>query len=98
MKGAKGCAESGKNLAGGAGAARDDQDDVLLVDAARLLPQLNLAVVCDEQHGLKNIPVLDHGSKPVGVLNARDVVQALLEDVQYEERLLRDYVSCVGYR
>lgn len=47
-----------------------------------------------KRHGLKNIPVVDHDSKPVGVLNARDVVQALLEDVWYEEQLLRDYVSC----
>jgi CBS domain-containing protein len=51
-----------------------------------------------KQHGLKNIPVVDRDSKPVGVLNARDALQVLLEDVQHEEQLLRDYVSCVGYR
>ena len=51
-----------------------------------------------KQHGLKNIPVVDRDSKPIGVLNARDALQALLEDVQYEEKLLRDYVMCVGYR
>ena len=51
-----------------------------------------------KQHGLKNIPVVDQDSRPVGVLNARDALQALLEDVEYEEQLLRDYVSCVGYR
>lgn len=49
------------------------------------------------QQGLKNIPVVDPGSKPVGVLNVRDVLQVLLEDVQYEEQLLRDYVMGVGY-
>jgi hypothetical protein len=27
-----------------------------------------------------------------------DVVQALLEEVQYEELLLLDYVMCIGYR
>lgn len=51
-----------------------------------------------KDHGLKNIPVVDQDSIPVGVLNARDALQVLLEDVQYEEQLLRDYVSCVGYR
>jgi predicted transcriptional regulator len=50
------------------------------------------------QRSLKNIPVVDPESKPVGVLNARNVLQALLEDVQYEEQLLRDYVMGVGYR
>lgn len=50
-----------------------------------------------KQRGLKNIPIVDQGSTPVGVLNARDVLQALLEDVQHEEQLLRDYVMCVGY-
>jgi signal-transduction protein with cAMP-binding, CBS, and nucleotidyltransferase domain len=51
-----------------------------------------------KQRGLQNIPVMDQGSRPVGVLNARDALQALLEDAQHEEQLLRDYVSCVGYR
>lgn len=51
-----------------------------------------------KQHGLKNIPIVDHDAMPVGILNARDAVQMLLEDVQYEEQLLRDYVMCVGYR
>jgi CBS domain-containing protein len=50
-----------------------------------------------KEHSLKNIPVVDQTSKPVGVLNARDVLQSLLEDVEYEEQLLRDYVMCVGY-
>ena len=51
-----------------------------------------------KQHGLKNMPIIDDESKPLGILNARDAVQALLEDVQYEEEILRDYVSSVGYR
>lgn len=47
---------------------------------------------------LKNVPVVDQNTVPIGVLNARDVLQVLLEDVEYEEQLLRDYVMCVGYR
>jgi CBS domain-containing protein len=51
-----------------------------------------------KQLGLKNIPVVDQNSVPVGVLNARDMVRILLEDTEYEESLLRDYVVGIGYR
>ena len=51
-----------------------------------------------KERRLKNLPVVDQHSVPIGILNARDVLQALLEDIEYEEQLLRDYVSCVGYR
>jgi CBS domain-containing protein len=46
---------------------------------------------------LKNIPVVDTDGTPLGILNVRDALQALLEDVRYEEKLLRDYVMGVGY-
>lgn len=49
------------------------------------------------QRRLKNIPVIDFDGVPLGVLNVRDALQALLEDVQYEGQLLRDYVMGVGY-
>jgi len=51
-----------------------------------------------KERRLKNLPVVNQNSVPIGVLNARDVLQVLLEDVEYEEQLLSDYVSCVGYR
>lgn len=50
-----------------------------------------------KERGLKNIPITDQDSRPVGVLNARDALQVLLEEVENEESLLRDYVMCVGY-
>ncbi|MGC2083307.1 MAG: CBS domain-containing protein [Bradyrhizobium sp.] len=53
-------------------------------------------IVMKERH-LKNIPILDQQSRPLGVLNARDALEALLEELQYEEVLLREYVTCVGY-
>jgi CBS domain-containing protein len=49
-----------------------------------------------ERH-LKNIPILDQDSRPIGVLNARDALEAMLGEVEYEEDLLREYVMCVGY-
>ena len=51
-----------------------------------------------KERGLKNLPVVDENSMPLGVLNARDVLQAALDEVEYEEQLLCDYVMCVGYR
>ena len=46
---------------------------------------------------LKNIPIVDAELHPIGMLNARDALQLLLEEAQDEELLLRDYVMCVGY-
>jgi CBS domain-containing protein len=46
---------------------------------------------------LKNLPILDQDSRPIGTLNARDVLEALLEEVEHEEILLRDYVMSIGH-
>ena len=43
-------------------------------------------------------PVLDDDGRAQGVLHARDVAMALLDEVTYEELLLRDYVMGVGYQ
>ncbi len=52
--------------------------------------------------GLKNIPVVDHDIRPVGILTARDILLALLAEVENEreneEKLFRDYLACDGYR
>lgn len=47
---------------------------------------------------LKNVPIVGADGRPLGVLNARDALGALLQDVKGEESLLRDYVMGVGYR
>ena len=51
-----------------------------------------------KERRLKNIPIVDQDVRPLGVLNARDALEALLEEVEHEEILLREYVMCVGYR
>lgn len=48
--------------------------------------------------GLKNIPIAGADGRPVGVLNARDALGVLLQQVKDEESLLRDYVMGIGYR
>lgn len=48
--------------------------------------------------GLKNMPVVDESSHPLGLLHARDLLQQLLGESENEEAMLRDYVMGVGYR
>ncbi|WP_417607822.1 CBS domain-containing protein [Primorskyibacter flagellatus] len=60
--------------------------------------QLKEAWEMMKTRGLKNIPVVDPAGKPLGVLNARDVLQCLWNEVQQEEDLLFNYVMNVGYR
>ena len=50
-----------------------------------------------KERGLKNVPITDQDSRPVGLLNARDALQGLLQEVENEESLLRDYVMGFGY-
>ena len=47
---------------------------------------------------LQNMPVLSAGSKPLGVLDIRDALKALFEQEEYQERLLSNYVSGIGYQ
>ncbi|QPC88797.1 CBS domain-containing protein (plasmid) [Mesorhizobium sp. NBSH29] len=51
-----------------------------------------------KEHGLKNVPITDDEARPIGVLNARVALQALLHESEDEELLLRDYVMGIGYR
>lgn len=48
--------------------------------------------------GLQRIPVVDQIGRPVGIIYARDALQAMLGDVENDETLLRDYVMNVGYQ
>lgn len=50
-----------------------------------------------KERGLKNIPVADQDLRPLGVLNALDILQVLLKESEDEEAMLRDYVMGVGY-
>lgn len=50
-----------------------------------------------KERSLKNIPVADQNPRALGVLNARDILQVLLQQSEWEEAILRDYVMGVGY-
>jgi CBS domain-containing protein len=50
-----------------------------------------------KERRLKNIPIVDEDARPLGLLNARDALETLLEEGEHEEVLLREYIMCVGY-
>jgi CBS domain-containing protein len=51
-----------------------------------------------KDRSLLHIPIVGEDFKPLGVINARDALLALLEGAEHEESLLRDYVMGIGYR
>ena len=50
-----------------------------------------------KDRGLRHIPIVDNGSKPLGILYARDALDSLLTEVKDAQQLLLDYVACAGY-
>jgi CBS domain-containing protein len=51
-----------------------------------------------KERKLLHVPIVGEDLRPLGVINARDALLVLLEGVEYEEALLRDYVMGIGYR
>jgi CBS domain-containing protein len=47
---------------------------------------------------LRCAPIFDDSRRPQGVVHARDLARALLDEVTSEEVLLRDYVLGIGYQ
>jgi CBS domain-containing protein len=46
---------------------------------------------------LHRIPVLDDSRTPIGIVYARDALQCLLQEIETDDELLRDFISGVGY-
>lgn len=59
-----------------------------LADVSRLM----------KEHRLKNIPVIDEDNRLLGVLTAREILRALLGEVEFEEAQMINYVKGIGYR
>jgi CBS domain-containing protein len=83
-------------------------DEACNMNAEEVMTTLMLSCRVDETlqslwasmgvRGLRCAPVLDACGRPQGVVHARDVARALLEEVENEEGLLRDYVLGIGYQ
>jgi hypothetical protein len=52
----------------------------------------------DVQDVVQNVPVLGADSKPLGVLDIRDAMNALFEQEERQEQMLSDYITGIGYR
>ncbi len=50
-----------------------------------------------KRHGLRHIPIFDAKSHPIGIINARDALSALLSNATHETELLHDYMMSIGY-
>ena len=50
------------------------------------------------ERGLQRVPILDEACRPLGIIYAREALQALLSESENEDELPRDYISGVGYR
>ena len=50
-----------------------------------------------KERGFVHVPIVNKECKPVGVLNARDALQVLLADIEYDVSFLRDYIMGIGY-
>ena len=82
--------------------------DALCFNAAAIMTKPVLSCHVDEtlqqvwavmnSQTLPCAPILDDDGRAQGVVHARDVAIALLDEVNYEEVLLRDYVMGVGYQ
>ena len=48
--------------------------------------------------GHHRVPIVDDNRGPVGIVYARDALQCLLEEVEIDDNLLRDFITGVGYR
>ncbi|MEK4032066.1 CBS domain-containing protein [Methylocystis sp. IM3] len=73
--------------------------EVMTRDVRSCRPNVLLSDVWSlmKKERLLHVPIIDEDAKPLGVLNARDALQALLSEVEEEEGLLRDYVMGIGY-
>lgn len=74
--------------------------DIMTRDVVKCSPDDELRDVWDvmRTRALKQIPITDDASRPLGILYANDALQWLLKEAEHTEELLRDYVMGVGYR
>ncbi|WP_245150682.1 CBS domain-containing protein [Pollutimonas harenae] len=73
--------------------------DIMTRDIIKCCPEDKLRDIWEvmKNKALRQIPISDSHSRPVGLLDASDALQVLLKEVEYEEDLLRDYVMGIGY-
>jgi CBS domain-containing protein len=69
-----------------------------VVIACKVDDSLHDVLTMMKDQGFVHIPVIDHESRPIGVVNARDALRALFTELTQEHLLLREYIMGIGYR
>lgn len=74
--------------------------EVMTRDFTSCAPEDMLSDVLAMMHdrGLIHVLLVDAGRKPLGIVNARDGLRAMLAAGNHEEALLRNYVMGIGYQ
>lgn len=74
--------------------------DVMTKDVTTCAPQelLSEVLATMQARSLIHVVLMGADNKPMGVLNARDGLRALLAAGNYEGTLLRNYVMGIGYQ
>jgi len=88
-------------LAGGKGdAVKMNTGDVMTNPVVSCHVDQALQRVWDAMNAssLRSMPVIDDSGRPQGIVHARDLARALLDEVDQEELMLRDYVLGIGYQ
>lgn len=73
--------------------------DVMTAEVVSCSPEDELRHVWAKmkERQLRHLPVIDRNGRPISVLNVRDVLLYLLEEVELEEHEMRDYFLSAGY-
>lgn len=50
-----------------------------------------------KERGLQCVPIVGDARRPLGIIYAREALEALLSEAENEDELLRDYIAGVGY-
>jgi CBS domain-containing protein len=81
-------------------ACRGDVSGIMTRDVLSCRTDLPLREVWSpmKERGLRHVPVLDDENRPIGVLYARDVLKELVDELEFEDREMRDFFLGVGYR
>lgn len=67
-------------------------DVVCCRDTDTLDEAMGLMIENPSKHGIRHLPVMD-GDHLTGVISMRDIIRALLTEIKFENRLLKNYIK-----
>lgn len=75
-------------------------EHVMTTNVHSCSPEHELHAVWERMHQerLQSMPVVDDDNRPVGLVLARNVLEKLLIQTEYEDQLMKEFVMGIGYR